>query len=246
MKIQYISDIHLEFLRKPPKIKVEADILVLAGDIGYPYSGIYREFLIDMNKKFKRVYLITGNHEYYNCGKNMNASMEEIDEEIIRIIKNNNLNNICYLDNSYDDYEGYRFVGLTLWSKINNSLYLINDFTKINEMNVELYNDLHEIGCEFLDYITKEVSSKPIIIITHHIPSYNLIDPVFRTEEYNKYNQCFASNCEKYFREPIKVWIYGHTHRNRETEINGIKFLCNPKGYPSENKNIILNKIVDV
>lgn len=245
MKIQYISDIHLEFMSKIPKIKPDADILVLAGDIGYPFSGIYKEFLIDMNSKFKKVYLITGNHEYYNCGKNKDYSMEEIEEQIDRIIKKHDLKNICYLDHAYDDYEGYRFAGLTLWSHIYDKNYLINDFTEIKEMTVELYNELYSMSSEFLDDIITD-NSKPVIMITHHMPSYNLIDPQFRTEEYNKYNQCFASECEKYFKDPIKVWIYGHTHKSKETEINGIKFLCNPKGYPSENKNMIVNKIIDL
>jgi hypothetical protein len=52
MLIQNISDVHLEFMSKPPKIKVMAEVLCLAGDIGYPFSGIYREFLIKMNTDF--------------------------------------------------------------------------------------------------------------------------------------------------------------------------------------------------
>jgi len=56
-------------MSKPPKIKVMADVLCLAGDIGYPYSGIYREFLKQMNSDFKKVFIIAGNHEYYNSDK---------------------------------------------------------------------------------------------------------------------------------------------------------------------------------
>ena len=33
----------------------------------------------------------------------------------------------------------------------------------------------------------------------------------------------------------IKTWIYGHTHTGSEVEYRGIKFLCNPIGYPGEN-----------
>ena len=62
MKIQYISDIHLEYQSTLPNIDQISDILVLAGDIGFPFSFLYKEFLIDMNKKFKKIFLIAGNH----------------------------------------------------------------------------------------------------------------------------------------------------------------------------------------
>jgi hypothetical protein len=45
MKLQYISDIHLEFFQVHPRFKVCAPNLVLAGDIGYPKSSIYKEFI---------------------------------------------------------------------------------------------------------------------------------------------------------------------------------------------------------
>jgi hypothetical protein len=39
----------------------------------------------------------------------------------------------------------------------------------------------------------------------------------------------------------IKCWIYGHTHATSDVIINGIPFLCNPIGYPNENKNVNLS-----
>ena len=36
MKIQYLSDVHLEFMTKPPKIKVMADVFNITG--GTPVS----------------------------------------------------------------------------------------------------------------------------------------------------------------------------------------------------------------
>ncbi len=67
MRIQYISDIHLEFFKVLPKqiVRPVADILCLAGDIGYPFSSLYRDFLKQVSRDFKKVFLIAGNHEYY-------------------------------------------------------------------------------------------------------------------------------------------------------------------------------------
>ena len=35
--------------------------------------------------------------------------------------------------------------------------------------------------------------------------------------------------------EEIMMWINGHTHLNKYTEINGTTCMCNPRGYPDEN-----------
>jgi predicted phosphodiesterase len=32
----------------------------------------------------------------------------------------------------------------------------------------------------------------------------------------------------------IKYWVFGHTHDPIEYEIDNVKFLCNPLGYPNE------------
>ena len=73
MKIQYLSDLHLElmsthkFSKLCEKIIPKCDILVLAGDIGDPlhHNDRYKFFLHSMSKKFKKVFLVSGNHEYY-------------------------------------------------------------------------------------------------------------------------------------------------------------------------------------
>lgn len=41
----------------------------------------------------------------------------------------------------------------------------------------------------------------------------------------------------------MKYWIFGHTHDYREFEEFGIKCICNPLGYPSERKDVKVNRI---
>ena len=239
MEIQYLSDVHLEFMSKPPKIKVMADVLCLAGDIGYPFSGIYREFLKKMNTDFKKVFIIAGNHEYYNSDKYSTHTMDEVNTMIHSIIINHNLSNITFLNNSSELYEDVLFVGTTLWSNIQsqnmNDICLMNDFKQIEGLTYDTYKLLHLKSCSFiadtLALVKKDKQAK-IVMITHHLPSFNLID---EKHAFSDTNCFYASNCDKYFVEPIKAWIYGHTHTPNKTVINNIKFVCNPKGYPSEN-----------
>ena len=43
-------------------------------------------------------------------------------------------------------------------------------------------------------------------------------------------------------RTKIKYWIYGHTHISSNVIMNEIPFLCNPIGYPNENRNVCFQK----
>ena len=242
MLVQYLSDIHLEFMSKPPKIKALAEVLCLAGDIGYPHSGIYSLFLKQMSALFKKVFIVAGNHEYYSSDKYSLHTIEETNQKIQSVITEHELHNVTFLNNSYELYDDVLFVGTTLWSKIPsmnmNDICLMNDFKQIEGLTYDTYNILHIKSCNFiadtLASVKKEdiYKDKKIVMMTHHLPSFNLID---EKHAYSDTNCFYASKCDAYFVEPIKAWIYGHTHTPNKTIINTIKFVCNPKGYPSEN-----------
>jgi len=72
MKIQYASDLHLEFadnwrfLKENP-LQVTGDILVLAGDIGYLGDENYSKhpFWDWASENYQQVIACMGNHEFY-------------------------------------------------------------------------------------------------------------------------------------------------------------------------------------
>ena len=86
MKIQYISDLHLEslnnrmFFEKYP-VQPCADYLVLAGDI-IPLNQIdqINFFLDHISQAFTKVFWIPGNHEF--CPKCDQIILEEYAKEI--------------------------------------------------------------------------------------------------------------------------------------------------------------------
>ena len=72
MKIQYCSDLHLEFKKNENYVKYNpiepvGEILLLAGDV-LPF--VYRkqpcEFIDFVADNFEAIYWIPGNHEYYH------------------------------------------------------------------------------------------------------------------------------------------------------------------------------------
>ena len=246
MRVHYDSDIHLEFMKKIPKIQVMADVLCLAGDIGYPFSGIYKDFLIKMSTSFKKVFLIAGNHEYYNKDRDMHT-IEQLQEKITSVIAENNLKNVSFLNRSTEEYEGVTFVGATLWSDISHlnthDTELMNDFFRIQKMDFQRYYDLHREDYKFLSGVVQpaalEKKDKKMVIMTHHMPSFDFIADKYKLDlRYKRLNAFFATDCSALFQPPVTAWIYGHTHTPGLHIKDGITFACNPKGYPSESQTM--------
>lgn len=235
MKLRYLSDLHLEFIKShkieqfikkiPPGID---EICILAGDIGNPYQSNYDIFMTFISKNFKKIFVISGNHEYYNKTK----TIEETNE---------------FLNNNYENYENYCFIGTTLWSKITNPIYEINDVYNIPNFDYIQYNRLNMLSVDFLEDALQH--NENCIIITHHMPSSSLIDIKYKTKEMLPYNQWFYCNMDEFIeinKNKIKCWIYGHTHTPSNVIINDIPFLCNPIGYPNENKKLNFETTINI
>ncbi len=249
MKIKYLSDLHLEFYSynkinyyTKKIIEDECEILILAGDIGYPFCNKYVYFLKKIYKYFECIFIICGNHEYYKSDKINNHTFESIENKIKNIIKNNQLFNIYFLNNEYFDYQNYRFVGSTLWSNIKNNNILINDFNNIYNFTIEKYNHLHQLSKLFLmNTIQNSMEEdKKLILITHHIPSYKLVN----TNEFI-HNECFVGECDELICNKIKIWFYGHCVKGRIDIINNTVFCSNPIGYENEDINKF-KKIIEI
>jgi len=145
VKINYISDLHLEFYNDSVnfedvmKFDEDCEIICLCGDIGYPEHSNYTKLLNFMSTKFKYVFIITGNHEYYDL-KSCNKTIENTHLMISEICKK--FNNVYFLNNNMIYLEEYHLVvlGTTLWSyfdmdkideKMLSFIHKTNDFNKI-------------------------------------------------------------------------------------------------------------------
>lgn len=65
MKLHVLSDLHLEFSDFPAP-SVDADVIILAGDIGLRSSGVDWASRRFANKK---VIYVAGNHEFYGADR---------------------------------------------------------------------------------------------------------------------------------------------------------------------------------
>lgn len=244
MKIQYCSDLHLEFpdnkeyiLNNP--IQPIADILILAGDI-VPFKIIdnHQDFFNYISRNFKTTYWIPGNHEYYYY--NVDSS---------RFLDTKIRENIFLVNNCVKEVSGINLIFSTLWSNISESKrWLIqqslSDFKviKYNDhfFNVDDYNSLHKESLEFIQNALNETSDNKTVVVTHHVPTF-----VNYPEKYvdSKINEAFASNLTELIEDNIiDFWIYGHHHSNvNEFQIDNTKLVTNQLGYIKYNENVGFN-----
>lgn len=235
MKIQYASDLHLEFpsnasyLEKHP-LNPLGEVLVLAGDI-VPYAVLnkFDYFFDGLSEKFKAVYWIPGNHEYYYSDINVRSG------SLIENIRSN----IFLLNNQTIDLGICKLLCTTLWSKISpltqwkiqhdmSDFHLIKN--KDQHLDASTYNTNHEMAKNYLLLELAKKDIKPVVVVSHHVPTFknypieHINSPLkegFATELYKE--------IEAY--QPT-YWIFGHHHSNvDEFTIGTTSLITNQLGY---------------
>lgn len=236
MKLHILSDLHTEFSEfEVPD--TNADVVVLAGDIGAGTEGIgwaARQF-----PAIPVVY-VPGNHEFY--GQDIRSA---------DLLSGGVPGNIRVLNDKACVIDGVRFLGSTLWTDFKFdgegeawfarqlAKTQIEDFTSIRNGNrrftPEDSVDLHRRSIAWLvDELDKKFDG-PTVVVTHHLPASPSIASQYRNDPMNP---TFASRLEGIIeRFQPELWIHGHTHVACDYEIYGTRVVCNPRGYPSESSD---------
>lgn len=245
LKIFPLSDLHLEFYKSgqelfqklAPRLP-QADVLVLAGDIGFAQttSSIFprvdhRQNLIGLLRSFKTLYpdvvMICGNHEYYNTSN--------FDREACR----NDVASACeearvhFLEKSTTTIKGVEFIGTTLWSKVDEKTSrAMNDFHHACFRSRKDYLKEYLGSFRWLQARLQQPLTGPRVVITHHLPSFQLIHPRYAD---SPINSGFATDIVDQMNfENLPLWICGHTHMKAVVPYKNGKLVVNPVGYPDE------------
>lgn len=266
MKIDYFSDPHFDFWFQPRQTisleklnnqfknyipKERGEVLIIAGDLGH-----YNRQNIDILKAIKKLYgykhiiCVLGNHDYYlstteqRLGFNENsfARVEQMRQHI------NNEKGLYCLDGNVVEIDGVKFGGCDSWysgAYLKQYFSIKNFFIQsTNKMWINVMNDWNYLyGVENFDDIYRvekpkmeAVHDKCDVMITHVNPSHlkKHLDPQWANNQTSTFFTFDGHDLMK--NGTMQYWIFGHTHSKIEYEHNGVKCLCNPLGYPGENK----------
>ena len=238
MRLHVLSDLHLEYSAFAVP-EVEADVLVLAGDIGPGGTGI--EWM-RRNLDGRPVIYVAGNHEFY--GQDLPGLIGRLRDAAVG-------SQIHVLENDELVIDGVRFLGCSLWSDFDFSgpenraasmrvcERLVNDYRQIRPSGLDRLltaqdtRDLHVASRAWLATRLASHHDGPTVVVTHHAPL------IRRPENTNALlgaiGGAFASDLTELMDgEAVDLWIFGHIHRMVDTEVNGTRALSNQRGYPHE------------
>lgn len=238
MKIQLLSDLHLEFFDYTPQ-QTDADVVVLAGDVHT------KERAVDWAEKhFKQpVLYVLGNHDYW--GGNLERSVQKLKEKAkVR-------GQVHVLEGEALELDGVRFYGATFWTdfELHGRRQLamyeagtrMNDYRKIrhgsgyHRFKPEIALKQHALTCIALGRLLEQPFDGKTVVISHHAPHSQSLE---QRSEGHVLDASYASDLTRFFGEDkVALWLHGHVHDSLDYVVNGTRVVCNPRGYIPEEPN---------
>lgn len=241
MKIQYCSDLHIEFpenkeFLKSNPLQAKGDILILAGDIvPFVVMNKHDDFFNYISDNFKYTFWIPGNHEYYYF--DITKKIGSINEKI--------RSNVFLVNNTSVQHDDIKFIFSTLWSMIDPSNQWtiqrsMSDFQVIKHKEDFFtpfhYNQLHQDSIRFVKKELNKVRSEKTIVVSHHVPTLLNYPEKYKGDILN---QAFAVELYDLIeKSKINYWIFGHHHQNIDNfSIGKTRLVTNQLGYLSDNEH---------
>lgn len=251
MKIQIVSDLHLEFSDINIQNTQGADVLILGGDIMIAskvhkpeseYGIRFRDFLKRVSFQFPHVIYVMGNHEFYDSGR----WFDSIDDMRAACAVHPN---IYMLERDTKVINDIVFVGGTLWTDMNKfdplTLHavrdMMNDYRAINNDKAGFRRlkpadtvERHRLTRDYIELVAKENKDKKVVVVGHHSPSFQSCHEQYKNDY--MMNGAYHSDLTNIMLDnpQIKLWTHGHTHHTFDYMIGETRVVCNPRGYHQE------------
>ncbi|KAJ5907510.1 hypothetical protein N7495_000192 [Penicillium taxi] len=243
VSLQTLSDLHLEINQQYAsfEVPVSSKYLILAGDIGslHDYSG-YLGFLEKRTNNFQKVFLVLGNHEFYN--ENFESGLEKARQLEQEPCLNGRLLLLHQRRYNIPDTRVI-ILGCTLWSDIPPNVgeivqSKVQDFKKIEDWTVDQHNSAHQSDLTWLRHEVEAIHQEnkntkrdlpSIVVVTHHAPSLHGTSSPQHAQ--SPWSVAFGTDILSEKWDGVKVWVFGHTHYTTEFKERGIRVLSNQRGY---------------
>jgi 3',5'-cyclic AMP phosphodiesterase CpdA len=276
MKIRVLSDLHLE--NDTPEIipHADADLVILAGDIHNHAEGL--RWAAETFDEGVPVVYVPGNHEYYDGEFGaLEAAMRDAAASIDNL---HYLNNETLVDprgqwrvlgtTLWTDFDLYGTDEETRAISIAAAERVMLDYrgliqvtwTAGNEANAQTLQDntprnltpadtlaLHRHARGWLESELAKPFAGKTIVVTHHAPHRRSLAERYAAD---LASAGFVNDLPSLVREPVALWVHGHTHTAFDYVENGTRVVCNPRGYLDrrtralENAAFAWTKVVEI
>jgi len=224
-----VSDMHVNHPQpKTPYGQLEEWVIV-AGDTANGLEGL--KFLEKLQNKGHKVHAVCGNHEHYS-NTNRKRTLEETNSTFTEKFPS-----IIDIDNSLTmiGVNGwYNITDPRLWhGYMNDGRYSVGPEP---EKAAGAIVRQAQFEAMFVEDMLESFFDRKFIVTTHTAPCTETLDPRYEGAFSNEWywspfmRQVLARHTDK-----ILVWNHGHTHATNDQVVDGVRVVCNPRGYPGEN-----------
>lgn len=240
MRIHAISDIHVDYpenrrwLHNLSMQDYQEDTLILAGDIT-DIVPLFAEALESLKKRFQEVLFVPGNHDLW---VHRNDSPDSL----------THFYNIVKLAGQYGVHTGpVHFGSLSIIPLFGWYDY---SFGEPSEQILDLWMDFS--ACRWPDGLDEKkitqlfialnngsvpVENQTLISFSHFLPRIDLMPSAIPVEKRILYPVLGTSLLEQQIRTlGSDIHVYGHSHVNMNIQKEGITYINNAFGYPSETR----------
>lgn len=252
MKIRIYSDLHLEFgpFDPPTQPGDEDSVLILAGDIHTKSRTL--DAIRDWAPRFRAIVLVLGNHDYW--GGSLTRTLPKYKRLLKEAQSGGELSNVYLLERESVVVGTLGIIGSTLWTDFKDEAgnlnmpevakveFQMNDFRKIRtgpigspyqyKLRANHLAAEHEHARAFIGKAVGECRSNNLkpLVVTHHVPSFNLLHSYRRDETANV---AYASRALDGLPQSVcpDIWVFGHQHETALTMHRGVVCASNPRGY---------------
>ncbi|HDR9103589.1 TPA: metallophosphoesterase [Burkholderia vietnamiensis] len=246
MKLRILSDLHVEFFPFDAP-QVEADAVILAGDIGVRMQGLdwaHAQF----HASGVPVLYVPGNHEFYHDDIEQWHAAAATRSAQYGIV----LGTMGSFRLEKEGEQPVRVLGTTLWT----DFALFEDWTveqagRRVQMALADYSAIRYRGANLrwpdtLEFHKRELTwlvdaakqaraaGEKVVVVTHHAPSLHSALAVYQSDPVTA---GFASNLESLVAKYVDVFVHGHMHNSSNYYLGPCRVIANPRGYPMQRWN---------
>lgn len=254
MRCHYLSDLHLE-TQAFDTVLPKGDVLIIAGDLCHASSlNLERQDRYGVEQRarvlrfvdravagFPHVLLIAGNHEHY----------DGVFEDTCGTLRCH-LPGVTVLNDEAVTIGGVRFFGSTLWTNFDGGsqaamnavrrrmgeFFFVKTRSGEDDCSLAKFRPedalrAHDAAWSKLLQEIGTVDGRPTVVITHHAPSRQGLNPRFAG---NGLDAAYASDLDEVIQSfhGITTWVHGHTHVARTYRIGRTTVRSNALGFASK------------
>lgn len=240
MRVFAVSDLHVdyapnrEWLKRLPLQEYNDDVLILAGDVSDRLTLLEYAFEL-LARRFSVVLYVPGNHDLWSAREPVADSFEKL-ERVLATAKHHSVRTgvfryndtaivplLGWYDYSFGEASDYL---KTAWADYRACHWLDNDDAAMTRF----FASRNPVPTS-LDF----EGVRNLITFSHFLPRIDLMPDRIPSRHRKIYPVLGSTLLENQLRQwRANIHVYGHSHVNRRITLDGVTYINNAFGYPSE------------